>query len=126
MSTTLPLFWSLSSAVKEERIDASVKLVGTLQDFQSKYTPAPPNPTANANASGSDDDDSDAEPDAAPKDPANDLDYLNAEDVRYAIRRLGRGLASPRESSRLGFAVALTEVSTAVHEIPYASDYTVH
>ena len=32
-------------------------------------------------------------------------------DVNYALRRLVRGLASPRDSSRLGFAVALTEVS---------------
>jgi hypothetical protein len=31
-------------------------------------------------------------------------------DVNYALRRLVRGLASPRDSSRLGFAVALTEV----------------
>ena len=40
------------------------------------------------------------------------LDVLNAADVSYSIRRLVRGLASPRESSRLGFAVALTEVRT--------------
>lgn len=40
------------------------------------------------------------------------LDVFNAQDVSYSIRRLVRGLASPRESSRLGFAVALTEVST--------------
>jgi DNA polymerase phi len=35
----------------------------------------------------------------------------NSEDVRYSIKRLARGLTSSRESSRLGFAVALTEVS---------------
>lgn len=34
----------------------------------------------------------------------------NSEDVRYTIKRLARGLTSSRESSRLGFAVALTEV----------------
>jgi DNA polymerase phi len=34
----------------------------------------------------------------------------NSEDVRYSIKRLVRGLTSSRESSRLGFAVALTEV----------------
>jgi hypothetical protein len=34
----------------------------------------------------------------------------NAEDVAYTVKRLVRGLASSRESSRLGFAVALTEV----------------
>lgn len=35
----------------------------------------------------------------------------NAPDVVYTVRRLVRGLGSSRESSRLGFAVALTEVS---------------
>ncbi len=40
----------------------------------------------------------------------DDLDLWNTQDVSYSIRRLIRGLASPRESSRLGFAVALTEV----------------
>ena len=34
----------------------------------------------------------------------------NAEDVVYTVKRLVRGLGSSRESSRLGFAVALTEV----------------
>lgn len=37
----------------------------------------------------------------------------NSEDVRYTIKRLARGLTSSRESSRLGFAVALTEVRFA-------------
>lgn len=37
----------------------------------------------------------------------------NSEDVRYSIKRLVRGLTSSRESSRLGFAVALTEVRFA-------------
>lgn len=37
----------------------------------------------------------------------------NSEDVRYTIKRLARGLTSSRESSRLGFAVALTEVRSA-------------
>ncbi|KAF7338414.1 hypothetical protein MVEN_02067200 [Mycena venus] len=75
MSTTLPLFWDLSSASKKQRIDASVKLVGALEQFQAQFVP---------------------------KDPQDD--------VSYSIRRLIRGLASPRESSRLGFAVALTEL----------------
>lgn len=34
----------------------------------------------------------------------------HSEDVRYSVKRLVRGLSSSRESSRLGFAVALTEV----------------
>jgi len=101
MSTTLPLFWHLSSASKNERLDASVKLISALEHFQSqKAVPAP------ASAESSDYDDQE---DLTQKFKDN-LDLLNAQDVSYSIRRLIRGLASPRESSRLGFAVALTEV----------------
>ncbi len=35
-------------------------------------------------------------------------------DLMYAMRRLLRGLASPRESSRLGFAVVLTELLSRI------------
>lgn len=101
MTTTLPLFWHLSSASKKERIDASVKLVGWLEQFQAQFTQKV------APVTSASDDEEDAED--APK--SDGLDLLNAQDVSYSIRRLIRGLASPRESSRLGFAVALTEVS---------------
>lgn len=96
MSTTLPLFWHLSSANKKERIDASAKLVSALEHFQSNFVPKPATPET------SEDEDEGKTSDG--------LDLLNAQDVSYSIRRLIRGLASPRESSRLGFAVALTEV----------------
>ena len=97
MSTTLPLFWHLSSANKKERLDASVKLVSALEHFQSKFVPKESAETSEDEEDG--------------KEPKSDgLDALNAQDVSYSIRRLIRGLASPRESSRLGFAVALTEV----------------
>lgn len=44
----------------------------------------------------------------------------NSEDVRYSIKRLARGLTSSRESSRLGFAVALTEVcSTLMYSVEH-------
>lgn len=104
MSTTLPLFWHLSSASKKERLDASVKLVGALEHFQAQFVPKDsPEPRT----SGSDEEDEDDEEGFMKSDG---LDALNAQDVSYSIRRLVRGLASPRESSRLGFAVALTEV----------------
>lgn len=96
MSTTLPLFWHLSSASKKERIDASVKLVSALEHFQAQFTPK------SEPASEEEDEVSGTKSDG--------LNALNAQDVSYSIRRLVRGLASPRESSRLGFAVALTEV----------------
>jgi len=102
MSTTLPLFWHLSSASKKQRIDASVKLVSSLEQFQSQFTLK-----AAPAASGSEDEDEDE--DVISK--SDGLDLLNAQDVSYSMRRLVRGLASPRESSRLGFSVALTEAS---------------
>ncbi|KAJ7632481.1 DNA polymerase phi-domain-containing protein [Roridomyces roridus] len=90
--TTLPLYWHLSSASKNQRIDASVKLIGALEHFQAQFVPK--------EGSGSEDEEDEADP----------IDLLHAQDVSYSIRRLIRGLASPRESSRLGFAVALTEL----------------
>lgn len=89
MSTTLPLYWNLSSHTKEERVTASAKLIRALQCFQRDFQP-PPDVKFNAKIS---------------------IDAFNTQDVSYAFRRLVRGLGSPRESSRLGFAVALTEVS---------------
>lgn len=96
MSTTLPLFWDLSSTSINTRLDASVKLVGSLEHFQTQFVPK---------------EDAGRGEDEEGNERAGDgLDALNARDVSYSIRRLVRGLGSPRESSRLGFAVALTEV----------------
>ncbi|KAJ7582854.1 DNA polymerase phi-domain-containing protein [Mycena floridula] len=97
MTTTLPLFWSLSSTSRKERVGASVKLISALQQFQTQFVPK------------EDTSESDEEEDEEEK-KSDGLDVLNAQDVSYSIRRLVRGLASPRESSRLGFAVALTEL----------------
>ncbi|KAI9056874.1 hypothetical protein FKP32DRAFT_1598752 [Trametes sanguinea] len=105
MSTTLPLFWHLSSANKKERLDASVKLISALEHFQSKFVPKESAETSEDEEDGG-------------KDPKSDgLDALNAQDVSYSIRRLIRGLASPRESSRLGFAVALTELLSRIDTV---------
>lgn len=103
MSSTLPLFWHLSSASKNERLDASVKLINALEHFQSQKAAEPA-------AESSDHEDREN----ISQKFADGLDILNAQDVSYSIRRLIRGLASPRESSRLGFAVALTEVRYSV------------
>ncbi|KAJ7905348.1 hypothetical protein B0H14DRAFT_2659931 [Mycena olivaceomarginata] len=100
MSTTLPLFWDLSSASKKQRIDASVKLIGALEQFQAQFVPKDPQEISGSDDEGDEDDET----------VANPIDTSNAQDVSYSIRRLIRGLASPRESSRLGFAVALTEL----------------
>jgi DNA polymerase phi len=91
MTTTLSFFWHLSSNDKNIRLDASKNLISALEHFQAQHQPQPVE----------DDDEEES------RDP---LDTLNAQDVSYSIRRLVRGLASPRESSRLGFSVALTEL----------------
>lgn len=112
MSTTLPLFWDLSSVDKKKRLDASVKLISTLEKFQVAFE----HRGAESDASSNEDDDSSREDEVQGVSVVGNmecdamLDALNAPDVAYSIRRLVRGLGSPRESSRLGFAVALTEV----------------
>ncbi|KAH8991045.1 DNA polymerase phi-domain-containing protein [Lactarius hatsudake] len=111
MSTILPLFWDLSSSDKKKRLDTSAKLVATLQKLQAAFANESPEPDEPSGESFG------VDP-STPRDcSAEDvvehnfrLDLLNSPDVAYSIRRLLRGLASPRESSRLGFAVALTEL----------------
>jgi DNA polymerase phi len=103
MSTTLPLFWNLSSASKKERVGATVKLVSSLEHFQAQFVP-------NSGQNEAAEEDSDASDLEVDDDGRDALNTLNSQDVAYSLRRLCRGLASPRESSRLGFAVALTEV----------------
>ncbi|KZT74012.1 hypothetical protein DAEQUDRAFT_661194 [Daedalea quercina L-15889] len=100
MSTTLPLFWDLSSASAKTRIDASVKLVSSLEHFQSQFVPK-----------------EDVGHEEDEEQTGDGLNALNAQDVSYSIRRLVRGLASPRESSRLGFAVALTELLSRINTV---------
>ncbi|KAG2041767.1 DNA polymerase phi-domain-containing protein [Suillus americanus] len=107
MATTLSLFWNLSSASKKERISATVKLVNSLEKFQGQHTPKP------EVSPGSEDDEENIG-------PTDGLDVLNAHDVVYSIRRLIRGLASPRESSRLGFSVALTELLSRLDTVTSA------
>ncbi|TFK72185.1 hypothetical protein BDN72DRAFT_792794 [Pluteus cervinus] len=116
MSTTLPLFWHLSSASKKERIDASVKLISALEQFQAQFIPPSQAANGHEGATKSEDEEEDDEDDQ-PSGKGDGLELLNAQDVSYSIRRLIRGLASPRESSRLGFAVALTELLSRIHTV---------
>jgi DNA polymerase phi len=117
MSTTLPLFWHLSSASQQERINASIKLITTLEQFQSQFVPKAVKQAVTGESSEEDEEDREEDQDEVEtsmegvgKEKMYKLDDANAEDVSYSIRRLVRGLASPVESSRIGFAVALTEV----------------
>ncbi|KAF5391416.1 hypothetical protein D9757_001957 [Collybiopsis confluens] len=108
MSTTLPLFWDLSSPVKNGRIEASIKLITTLEHFQAQFQPRSPP----------------SEEDEGSDEKSDPLDALNAQDVSYSVRRLVRGLASPRESSRLGFSVALTELLSRLDTVTCSQIFT--
>ncbi len=109
-SNVLPLFWNLSSNDSAHRLDAAEQLVGALDGFQRAHVEA-------AAAAGK----ADAPAyEAGGQDKVQQWDAAfearNSEDVKYSVKRLVRGLASSRDSSRLGFAVALTEVGGACAE----------
>jgi DNA polymerase phi len=128
-SNVLPLFWHLASSSRDTRLSASADLVSAIETFQRSFVEAKAatgdidededdddeeeddGDESGMEVDGSDDDDEDDEEDRA---VAQRLDKAfarnNAPDVVYTVKRLVRGLGSSRESSRLGFAVALTEV----------------
>lgn len=136
-SNVLPLFWNLASSSKDTRLQASADLVANLESFQRDFVAG----RGDVGSDGEDDEDVDMangddeeedeedddnesgiEVDGSDDEMGGDVDEDaavldatlakdNAEDVAYTVKRLVRGLASSRESSRLGFAVALTEVS---------------
>ena len=122
-STVLPLFWHLASSSRETRLGASADLVGSVETFQRSFVQsADPTGSDDGEEASDDDDESGMEVDGSDDDDDRERDAEgakldkgmaanNAEDVVYCVKRLVRGLGSSRESSRLGFAVALTEVS---------------
>ena len=134
-SNVLPFFWHLASSSKDTRLGASADLVTSLEGFQRSYLEAKGGQVNGDIEEDEDDeeeeeDDSDEsrvevdgdsgdedEDDEAAKKLDKQLAARNAEDVVYSLKRLVRGLASSRESSRLGFAVALTEVNNTFDQI---------
>ncbi len=141
-NNVLPLFWNLSSTTKKDRLDASEQLISSLEKFQSEFLATHSTVNGNEEAGddqssddddesgvevGDDDDDEDMEVGSSKEVNGEEneeeiarirrmdrqFDSNNSEDVKYSIKRLIRGLGSSRDSSRLGFAVALTEVSSA-------------
>lgn len=111
----LQLFWEIASSNTDSRLSSANQLVEELlaqQDVlasSSKITLDPPSPL----------------PTISPSDPLafseteaelieDSLGNRTVADLMYALRRLLRGLASPRESSRLGFAVVLTELLSRI------------
>lgn len=128
-SNVLPLFWPLSNSSKETRITASASLVSSLESFQRSFSQNAGSSKGKESEDGDEDEESasDSEESAMEVDASDDeegkdekdsqaakldrqLSKDNAEDVVYSVKRLVRGLGSSRENSRLGFAVALTEV----------------
>lgn len=109
MSNTLALFWDITSTERDARLNASQELVQTLISSQpSSEDACMDDVVANtAHASSAEDVNmSEEEVEASEQ----RIDELNTSEVSYAIRRLVRGLASPRENARIGFAVALSEL----------------
>ncbi|KAI9456638.1 DNA polymerase phi-domain-containing protein [Lactarius psammicola] len=120
MSTILPLFWDLSSSDKKKRLDTSVKLVAALQKLQATVENQSAEPDELSGESlGVDENPWDCSSGDVVEHNFR-LNVLNSPDVAYSIRRLLRGLASPRDSSRLGFAVALTELLSRVSTVSCA------
>ncbi|WVQ94762.1 hypothetical protein IAU59_001843 [Kwoniella sp. CBS 9459] len=133
-SNILPLFWPLANSSKDTRLTASASLISSLENFQSTYTPSKPTRSDEDDDELDEDDEDedddaesgmevDASDDEGGEGGAKDLEAAkldkqlsrdNAEDVVYCVKRLVRGLGSSRESSRLGFAVALTELLTRI------------
>lgn len=114
MAGTLALFWGLAAVEKDVRLDASDALVSALVDQSSKMETGdafiPEESSTSVETS---------EEEAAASEER--IDALSA-DTSYSLRRLIRGLASPRENARTGFAVALTELlghlsSVSSHDI---------
>lgn len=121
MKGNLQLFWEIASSNEDERLRSANELVEELlsqQDLLASSSKV----TLDASQSAElfDDlqfgesstpllvDESDAE--AVEK----AIGDRTVADLMYALRRLLRGLASPRESSRLGFAVVLTELLSRI------------
>ncbi|EPQ32359.1 uncharacterized protein PFL1_00555 [Pseudozyma flocculosa PF-1] len=122
MSGNLQLFWQLASASKQDRLASSDKLIGDLLEQQSALASTS---KVTIESTEQADDPLDADGSNDPLLVSDEAALLaeeaignrNAADVAYAIKRLIRGLASPRENSRLGFAVALTELLSNLESV---------
>ena len=104
--STLELYWPLASNRSNERLKASNDLISLLENFQQNFK------SSNEESDEEDEDMNEVLEDNQSKIKNIEafIEKHHASDVSYAIKRLIRGLASPRESSRLGFAVTLTQV----------------
>ncbi|KAJ2455201.1 DNA-directed DNA polymerase [Coemansia sp. RSA 2336] len=87
MPTTLEFYWELASLDESTRIKAATQLISTLVKFQAEM------PKASKMAM-----------------TEKELDEMCAGDVSYGVKRLIKGLASPRDGARQGYSVALAEL----------------
>lgn len=121
-ASSLSLFWDLASASQDKRLESSSLLVSTLAAQQAALVATTSRTTLDdaqgnerrddeARANGSD------EAAVAAQKVESRLDQTLASEVSYSLRRLLRGLASPREQSRVGFAVALTELLATLSSV---------
>ncbi|PWZ02752.1 hypothetical protein BCV70DRAFT_197003 [Testicularia cyperi] len=124
MKGNLQLFWEIASSSQDERLRSANELVEELLSQQAVLASTSKITLESAtNEDGSDDQDDDAFGEADNVLYVSDEEAESVEetignrtvaDLMYALRRLLRGLASPRESSRLGFAVVLTELLSRI------------
>ncbi|KAJ2470176.1 DNA-directed DNA polymerase, partial [Coemansia sp. RSA 2320] len=94
MTSTLDFYWDLASLDSEKRLEAATGLISALCKFQSERA-----------AGGSSTEQALSE---------EDLDRICASDVSYAVKRLVKGLASPRDGARQGYSMALSELLARV------------
>ncbi|SPO19935.1 related to DNA polymerase V [Ustilago trichophora] len=124
----LQLFWEIASSNQDARLTSANQLVEELLSQQdvlassSKITldlpttESSPQDDADADADDADDAATALVVDEAEAEAVEEaLGNRTVADLMYALRRLLRGLASPRESSRLGFAVVLTELLSRIN-----------
>ncbi|KAI9592386.1 DNA polymerase phi-domain-containing protein [Syncephalis fuscata] len=95
MSNTLPLFWDLASLDVTKRESSALSLITELKKRQQEHQ------SANT---------SDWSQWLEQEDTVERLELLCAKDVLYALKRLVRGLPSPRQGARQGFSLTLTEL----------------
>ncbi|KAJ2543485.1 DNA-directed DNA polymerase, partial [Coemansia sp. RSA 1933] len=94
MTSTLDFYWDLASLDEGKRVEAAAGLITALCRFQAEM------PKTSKIAA-----------------TEEDLDRICASDVAYAVRRLIKGLASPRDGARQGFSMALAELLKRVPSI---------
>ena len=95
-NVVLPYFWDLASADPDVRAKATDALTAAVVRAQeSELRDSPEKQLAVKKGLRSEE----------------DFERCCAEDLKYCLKRLARGLPSPRDGARMGFALGLTEVS---------------